>query len=123
MLENDEHKEKINFTESEIEVLLAEVEVRAGMLFGSLSSGLSHKTKFVAWQCVAQAVNEVGGAATVPKRRKKKLQSKKRVVFSLHGLQYLRSANAAILLLANYYFIGHFIGHRCIGIINMRGSK
>ncbi len=50
------------------------------MLFGSLSSGLSHKTKFVAWQCVAQAVNEVGGAAKVPKRRKKKkmkLQSKK----------------------------------------------
>ncbi len=31
------------------------------MFFGSLSSGLSHKTKFVAWQCVAQAVNEVGG--------------------------------------------------------------
>ncbi len=28
---------------------------------GSLSSGLSHKTKFVTWQCVAQAVNEVGG--------------------------------------------------------------
>ncbi len=48
MLENDEHKEKKNFTESEIEVLLAEVEVRAGTLFGSLSSGLSHKTKFVA---------------------------------------------------------------------------
>ncbi len=46
---------------SEIEVMLAEVEVCAGMLFGSLSSGLSHKTKFVAWQCIAQAVNEVGG--------------------------------------------------------------
>ncbi len=61
MLENDEHKEKKLFTESEIEVLLAEVEVCAGTLFGSLSSGLSHKTKFVAWQCVAQAVNEVGG--------------------------------------------------------------
>ncbi len=61
MLKNDEHKEKKNFTESEIEVLLAEVEVRAGTLFESLSSGLSHKTKFVAWQCKAQAVNEVGG--------------------------------------------------------------
>ncbi len=33
---------------------------------------LSHKTKFVAWQCIAQAVNEVGGgAAKVPKRHKK----------------------------------------------------
>ncbi len=61
MLENDEHKEKKNFTESEIEVLLAEVEVRAGTLFESLFSGLSHKTKCVAWQCIAQAVNEVGG--------------------------------------------------------------
>ncbi len=69
MLENDEHKEIFFFTESEIEVLLAEVEVRAGMLFGSLFSGLSHKTKFVAWQCIAQAVSEVGGAAKVPKRR------------------------------------------------------
>ncbi len=88
-------KKKNNFTESEIEVLLAEVEVRAGTLFGSLSSGLSHKTKCVAWQCIAQAVNEVGGAAKVPKRRKKKnmkLQSKKRIVFSLHGLQYLQEA-------------------------------
>ncbi len=96
MLENDEHKEKKNFTESEIEVLLAEVEVRAGTLFESLSSGLSHKTKFVAWQCVAQAVNEVGGQQRSLKDVKKwsdlKLQSKKRVVFSLHGLQYLQEA-------------------------------
>ncbi len=72
MLENDEHKEKKkNFTESEIEVLLAEVEVRAGTLFESLSSGLSHKTKFVAWQCVAQAVNEVGGQQSSLKDVKK----------------------------------------------------
>ncbi len=95
MLENDEHKEKKNFTESEIEVLLAEVEVRAGTLFGSLSSGLSHKTKFVAWQCIAQAVNEVGGQQRSLKDVKKKnmkLQSKKRVVFSLHDLQYFQEA-------------------------------
>ncbi len=72
MLENDEHKEKKNFTESEIEVLLAEVEVRAGTLFGSLSSGLSHKTKCVAWQCIAQAVNEVGGQQRSLKDVKKK---------------------------------------------------
>ncbi len=72
MLENDEHKEKKNFTESEIEVLLAEVEVRAGTLFESLSSGLSHKTKFVAWQCIAQAVNEVGGQQRSLKDVKKK---------------------------------------------------
>ncbi len=93
MLEN-EHKEKKNFTESEIEVLLAEVEVRAGTLFESLFGGLSHKTKFVAWQCIAQAVNEVGGQQRSLKdvKKKMKLQSKKRVVFSLHGLQYFQEA-------------------------------
>ncbi len=66
------------------------------MLFESLSSGLSQKTKFVAWQCVAQAVNGGGGQQRSLKDVKKwsdlKLQSKKRVVFSLHGLQYLQEA-------------------------------
>ncbi len=127
MLENDEHKEKKNFTESEIEVLLAEVEVRAGTLFGSLSSGLSHKTKCVAWQCIAQAVNEVGGQQRSLKDVKKKKNEiavqKTRCLLIARFAIFSRSANAAILLLANYYFIGHFIGHRCIGIINMRGSK
>ncbi len=55
MLENDEHKEKKNFTESENAVLLAEVEVRAGTLFGSLSSSstlfvIVYTTKFLLWQ-------------------------------------------------------------------------
>ncbi len=36
-------KKKKNFTESEIEVLLAEVEVRAGTLFESLSSSSSSR--------------------------------------------------------------------------------
>ncbi len=121
MLENEEHKEKKNFTESEIEVLLAEVEVCAGMLFESLSSGLSHKTKCVAWQCIAQAVNEVGGQQRSLKDIKKKLNYSPKI-FACVAISSI-SANAAILLLANYYFIGHFIGHRCIGIINMRGSK
>ncbi len=87
------------------------------------------QNKFVAWQCIAQAVNEVGGGQQrslkdVKKWSDLKLQSRKRVVFSLQRFaRSSRRANAAILLLANYYFIGHFIGHRCIGIINMRGSK
>ncbi len=125
MLENDEHKEKKNFTESEIEVLLAEVEVRAGTLFESLSSGLS-QTKCVAWQYIAQAVNEVGGQQRSLKDVKKKNEitvQKTRCLLIARFVISSRSANAAILLLANYYFIGHFIGHRCIGIINMRGSK
>ncbi len=66
-----------------------------------------------------------GGAAKVPKRRKKNEITvlKTRCLLIARFAISSRSANAAILLLANYYFIGHFIGHRCIGIINMRGSK
>ncbi len=67
------------------------------------------------------------GAAKVPKRRKKKKNEitvqKTRCLLIARFAIFSRSANAAILLLANYYFIGHFIGHRCIGIINTRGSK
>ncbi len=103
-------KKKNNFTESEIEVLLAEVEVRAGMLFRSLSSGLSHKTKCVAWQCIAQAVNEVGGQQRSLKDVKKKNEITVQKTHCLLIARFAissRSANAAILLLANYYFIGH----------------
>lgn len=35
------------------------VQMRTGTLFGSLSSGVTTKTKYVAWQSGAQAVNEV----------------------------------------------------------------
>ncbi len=71
----------------------------------------------MAWQCIAQAVNEVGGAAKVPKDVKKwsdlKLQSKN----ALSSHCTVHSASCKLLLHS------HFIGHRCIGIINMRGSK
>ncbi len=84
--------------------MLAEVEVRAGMLFESLFSGLSHKTTFVAWQCVAQAVNEVGGQQRSLKDVKKKKKKKNEItVQKTHCLLiarfaiFSRSANAAIL--------------------------
>ncbi len=68
MHENDEHKEKINFTESEIEVLLAEVEVRAGTLFGV--SPVGFHTKLICGMAVCSAGCERSrGAAKVPKRR------------------------------------------------------
>lgn len=54
-------KKKRNYSEAEIDVLLAEVQMRAKTLFGSLSSGVTGKTKYIAWQGVTQAVNEVGG--------------------------------------------------------------
>ncbi len=57
MLENDKHKEKKTFTESEIEVLLAEVEVCAGDAFWeSLQFKFKYfivivyTTKFLLWQ-------------------------------------------------------------------------
>ncbi len=105
MLENDEHKEKNNFTESEIEVLLAELEVRAGTLFESLFRGFHTKLNLWHRQCIAQAVNEVGGAARVPKRRKKKkneitVQKTCCLLIARFAISS-RSANAAILLLAN----------------------
>ncbi len=82
----------------------------------------------MAWQCIAQAVNEVGGQQRSLKDVKKNKNNeitvqKTRCLLIARFAISPRSANAAILLLANYYFIGHFIGHRCIGIINMRGSK
>ncbi|KAK0146283.1 t-SNARE domain-containing protein 1 [Merluccius polli] len=51
---------KINFSECEVEVLISEVEARNNILFGSLSSGISTKTKKLAWEKVAKSVNEVG---------------------------------------------------------------
>ncbi len=61
-------------------------------------SPVGFHTKLNLWhrQCIAQSVNEVGGQQSSLKDVKKwsdlKLQSKKRVVFSLHGLQYLQEA-------------------------------
>ena len=52
---------KNNFSESEVEVLISEVEARTKILFGSHSSGISTKTKKVAWEQVAKIVNLVGG--------------------------------------------------------------
>ena len=40
-----ERKKKKNFSECEVEVLISEVEARNNILFGSLSSGISTKTK------------------------------------------------------------------------------
>ena len=52
---------KNNFSESEVEVLISEVEAKPKILFGSLSSGISTKTKKVAWEQVAKTVNLAGG--------------------------------------------------------------
>ena len=51
---------KRNFTESELEVLLSEVETRKNILFGTLSSGIYNKRKKYERESLADAVNAVG---------------------------------------------------------------
>ena len=55
-----EKSRKKNFSECEVEVLISEVEARHKVLFGSLSSGISTKTKRLHWEHVTKAVNAVG---------------------------------------------------------------
>ena len=51
---------KKNFTETEMEVLLSEVETRKNVLFVTLSSDISRKRKRSGWESVCEAVNAVG---------------------------------------------------------------
>ncbi|KAK0146659.1 t-SNARE domain-containing protein 1 [Merluccius polli] len=63
---------KKNFSECEVEVLISEVEARNNILFGSLSSGISTKTKKLAWEKVAKSVNDVGAESQTVADIKKK---------------------------------------------------
>ena len=64
---------KKNYSEAEIAVLLREVEMRANTLFGSMSGSLLPKSKYLAWQGVTQAVNEVRGNKRILPEVKKKM--------------------------------------------------
>lgn len=75
---------KRNFTDTETEVLVSEVDQRKVILFGSHSSGITNKKKCVEWQHVTAAVNAVGSTnRTVPEIKKKwsdlKVGAKKRL--------------------------------------------
>ena len=75
---------KRNFTESELEILLHEVEMRKHMLFGTLSTGINAKQKRSEWERVCEAVNAVGSKQrTHPEIKKKwsdlKVEVKRRV--------------------------------------------
>ena len=52
-------KKKAQFSNSEVEMLLNEVDHRKSILFGSLSTGVTNKKEQLSWQFVAAAVNEV----------------------------------------------------------------
>lgn len=79
-----EKTRKRNFSETEVEVLVGEVEARKIILFGGHSSGITNKRKFSEWQHVVSAVNEVSATErSVADIKKKwsdlKVEAKKRV--------------------------------------------
>ena len=63
---------KRNFTESELEILLHEVEMCKHMLFGTLSTGINAKQKRSEWERVCEAVNAVGSQQRTHSEIKKK---------------------------------------------------
>ena len=63
---------KKNFTKSEMEVLLSEVEASKNVLFGTLSSGISSKRKRNGWESVCEVVNAVGSEKRTQAEVKKK---------------------------------------------------
>ncbi|KAE8284740.1 Nuclear apoptosis-inducing factor 1 [Larimichthys crocea] len=63
---------KRNFTESELEVLINEVETRREILFGTLSTGVNTKRKRREWEHVCEAVNAVGSEQRTESELKKK---------------------------------------------------
>ena len=76
---------KRNFSASEMETLVNEVDSKQKIIFGSLNAGgITNKKKIVAWENVTDAVNSVGSEMrTVSEVKKKwfdvKLNAKKRV--------------------------------------------
>ncbi|XP_054868348.1 t-SNARE domain-containing protein 1-like [Amphiprion ocellaris] len=77
-------KRKGNFSETEIEVLVDEMEARKSILFGGHSSGITNKRKGTEWQQVVTSVNSVSSTErTVAEVKRKwsdlKVEAKKRV--------------------------------------------
>lgn len=76
---------KKNFTNTELEILVNEVESNQQILFSSFTAGgITNKRKNAAWENVTNAVNSVGSEErTVPEIKKKwfdiKVLAKKRV--------------------------------------------
>lgn len=48
---------KRNFTESELETLVSEVEMHKKILFGTVLTGINLKRKISEWESVCEAVN------------------------------------------------------------------
>ena len=75
---------KRNFSDTEIEVLVGEVETNQKLLFGTLNAGVTNKRKKSAWEKLTAAVNSVGSEERADSEIKKKrfdikVSAKKRV--------------------------------------------
>ncbi|KAK0152986.1 t-SNARE domain-containing protein 1 [Merluccius polli] len=63
---------KRNVTESELEIVVNDVEPRREILFGTLSAGINMKRKRNEWERVCEAVNAVGSEQRTHIQVKKK---------------------------------------------------
>lgn len=77
-------KKKRNYTDSEIETIVSEVEARKGILLKSVSTGLSGTAKKDAWDAITKAVNAVSRETRSVNEVKKKwfdlkVDAKKRI--------------------------------------------
>lgn len=61
-----------NCTDTEMEVLVAEVESKQKVLFGTLNAGVTNKRKHAAWEKATTAVNSVGSKERSVSEIKKK---------------------------------------------------
>ncbi|XP_018951036.1 myb-related transcription factor, partner of profilin-like [Cyprinus carpio] len=72
MATGEKRGKKRNFSDTEIETLVGEVEARKTVLFGGHSSGVTNKKKQCEWQSIASAVNCVSGTERTVAELKKK---------------------------------------------------
>lgn len=62
---------KLNFSETEIDVLVTELGTHQKILFGSLESGITNNRKNAVWETVAHLVNAVGPVPRTVAEKKK----------------------------------------------------
>ncbi|KAL7397176.1 hypothetical protein ABVT39_018001 [Epinephelus coioides] len=79
---------KRNFTDTEIEVLVGEVETNQKILFGTLNAGVTNQRKNAAWEKVTTAVNSIGSEERSLKKKwfDIKIRAKKRVTAHRHKI-------------------------------------
>ena len=114
---------KRNFTDTEIEVLVGEVETHQNILFGTLDAGVTKKRKNATWEKVTTAVNAVGSEERSLSEIKKKMfdikiRAKKRVTAHRHEISATGGGQATTQLSPMDTRIASIIGDTALcGII------